>query len=68
MTTSRWCREWCREWYRFCCLGLVVIPALISPPAVRAQNPQLRIGEAVPRDVREMYDRGLQFLVSTQTD
>ena len=26
------------------------------------------IGEAVPRDVREMYDRGLQFLASTQSE
>src|SRR5437870_1652852 len=33
-----------------------------------AQPPNARIGEAVPRDVREMYDKGLQFLVKTQTE
>jgi hypothetical protein len=33
-----------------------------------AQPPNARIGEAVPRDVREMYDKGLQYLVKTQTD
>ncbi|MFN8857109.1 MAG: squalene--hopene cyclase [Planctomycetaceae bacterium] len=50
---------------------LVAIAALVSLlPAspLGAQGPQVRIGEAVPRDVREMYDRGLQFLVSTQTE
>lgn len=31
-----------------------------------AQPPNARIGEAVPRDVREMYDKGLQYLVQTQ--
>lgn len=39
----------------------------VSLPAV-AQAPNIRYGEAVPRDVREMYDRGLQFLVSTQSE
>src|SRR5207253_406875 len=33
-----------------------------------AQPPNARIGEAVPRDVREMYDRGLQFLMKTQSE
>ena len=33
-----------------------------------AQLVQEHIGEVVPRDVREMYDRGLQYLVKTQTD
>lgn len=33
-----------------------------------AQPAQEHIGEVVPRDVREMYDRGLQYLVKTQTD
>jgi hypothetical protein len=38
--------------------------------ACRAQTqvPGTRFGEVVPRDVREMYDRGLQFLASKQTD
>src|SRR6516164_9548647 len=33
-----------------------------------AQPPNARIGEAVPRDVRELYDKGLQFLVKTQSE
>lgn len=34
----------------------------------RAQVVQEHIGEIVPRDVREMYDRGLQYLVKTQSE
>jgi len=34
----------------------------------RAQVPTSRFGEVVPRDVREMYDRGVQFLANTQSD
>lgn len=33
-----------------------------------AQLPEIRTGDPVPRDVREIYDRGLQFLVKTQTE
>src|SRR5262249_4228764 len=33
-----------------------------------AQVPNVRYGEVVPRDVREMYDRGLQYMASTQTE
>jgi hypothetical protein len=33
-----------------------------------AQLPTARFGEVVPRDVREMYDRGLQYLANTQSD
>lgn len=32
-----------------------------------AQPPTEHMGETVPRDVREMYDRGLQYLANTQT-
>ncbi len=32
-----------------------------------AQPPGVSRGEPVPRDVREMYDRGLQYLATTQT-
>jgi hypothetical protein len=38
-----------------------------APDRAFGQLPDTRIGEVVPRDVREMYDRGLQFLVSTQS-
>jgi hypothetical protein len=33
-----------------------------------AQPPNARIGEAVPRDVREIYDKGLQYLAKTQSE
>src|SRR5262249_20567181 len=33
-----------------------------------AQVPTARFGEVVPRDVRELYDRGLQFLAKSQTE
>jgi hypothetical protein len=38
-----------------------------ATPAV-AQLSELRYGEAVPRDVREMYDRGLQYLANSQAE
>ena len=49
---------------------LVLLTAIMSTMAVPAvaQPPSIRIGEAVPRDVREIYDRGLQYLVSTQNE
>jgi len=33
-----------------------------------AQAPNAQIGEAVPRDVREMYDKGLHYLAQAQTE
>jgi hypothetical protein len=33
-----------------------------------SQPPNTRIGEAVPRDVRELYEKGLQYLVKTQSE
>jgi hypothetical protein len=39
---------------------------LTTAPSV-AQPPTTRGGEVVPRDVREMYDRGLQHLATTQS-
>lgn len=52
---------------RYCASGLIAT-ALVSIAAVpaRAQLPSSRFGEVVPRDVREMYDRGLQYLATTQ--
>jgi hypothetical protein len=38
------------------------------PHAAVAQVPLLHHGEVVPRDVREMYDRGLQYLAGKQTE
>ncbi len=39
---------------------------LIYP--VAAQPPSTRVSEAIPRDVREIYDRGLAYLVSSQSE
>jgi hypothetical protein len=36
--------------------------------AAVAQPTNASIGEAVPRDVRELYDKGLQYLIKTQTE
>jgi hypothetical protein len=38
------------------------------PQRVVAQSPNIRIGEVVPRDVREMYDRGMQYLANSQQE
>ena len=56
--------EWtgCRAW-----IQAVVVVAWMAGPAA-AQIPTSRFGEAVPRDVREMYDRGLQYLARTQSE
>lgn len=45
-------------------IGTVVFAAAVAV----AQPPNATVGEAVPRDVRELYDKGLQFLVKTQTE
>jgi hypothetical protein len=39
---------------------------LAGAHAAMAQVPSARFGEVIPRDVREMYDRGLQYLAKTQ--
>ncbi len=41
---------------------------LIAPGQTAAQPPNNRIGEVVPRDVRELYDRGVQYLAGAQTE
>ncbi|MFO1020096.1 MAG: hypothetical protein U0903_05295 [Planctomycetales bacterium] len=46
--------------------ALFCLTATVSPAP--AQDPNARMGEVVPRDVREMYDRGVQYLASTQSD
>lgn len=48
------------------CVGLAALFASAEPAS--AQLPTVRQGEVVPRDVREMYDRGLQYLATTQTE
>jgi hypothetical protein len=47
---------------------IAFLAAISLGPSVYAQLPEIRTGDAVPRDVREMYDRGLKFLVDTQSE
>ncbi len=51
------------------CAVAAVVCGLIwgqLPATAQAQIPSIRHGDVVPRDVREMYDRGMQFLASSQ--
>ena len=48
-------------------IGVLALALCLSAQAI-AQPPTARVGEVVPRDVREMYDRGLQFLATTQNE
>ena len=56
------------SWFRVApvALSLTVVLLGLGGPA-RGQLPTAQVGESVPRDIREMYDRGLQFLATTQT-
>ena len=68
-----WARPTLRRCSQFLWLDvatLAVICVLIgaAPARVSAQPPAMRSGEMVPRDVREMYDRGLQYLATTQSE
>jgi hypothetical protein len=47
-------------------LALILLGTMVG--AAGAQPPNARIGEAVPRDVRELYDKGMQYLAKTQTE
>jgi hypothetical protein len=47
---------------------MVVAVVVVVASTARAQTVQVHIGEVVPRDVREMYDRGLQYLTKTQSE
>lgn len=46
----------------------VLLGLSAAGPVAWGQLPEIRTGDAVPRDVREMYDRGLKYLVQTQTE
>ena len=54
---------------RMAWLGLALAAFAMGPvDSVLAQPPGAQVGEVVPRDVREMYDRGLQYLAASQTE
>ncbi|MDA0658874.1 MAG: terpene cyclase/mutase family protein [Planctomycetota bacterium] len=42
---------------------------ILAPAVLHAQSPlPVQVGDAVPREVREMYERGLQYLATSQTE
>jgi hypothetical protein len=54
---------------RLALAALATVLAAVAPTATaRAQLPQEHIGDAIPRDVREIYDRGLKWLITQQAD
>lgn len=46
---------------------LLLLTFLLAAGQAKAQLPTTRTGDAIPRDMREIYDRGLQYLVSKQS-
>jgi hypothetical protein len=50
------------------CFAAASALMLLDPLVAVGQQPVISIGEAVPRDVREIYDRGLQYLASSQSE
>ncbi len=48
--------------------GLLLLFALLPGRVLFAQLPDTNYGEAVPRDVRELYDRGLKYLSESQSE
>src|SRR5262245_27273301 len=53
---------------RLACAILLAVSAALWGSAAAAEPPGSRVGDVFPRDVREMYDRGLQFLATTQPE
>ena len=51
-----------RSGLQFTLIVTVSFGAMVAQ--AQAQAPAVRVGEVVPRDVREIYERGLQYLVS----
>jgi hypothetical protein len=57
----------CIDWR---CLSVLAVLSLCSVPfqaSVSAQDPQLRFGSDVPREVEQVYERGLKWLSANQT-
>lgn len=47
---------------------LALAGGLLLAAVAAAQPPSVKTGEAIPRDMREIYDRGLTYLVSKQSE
>jgi hypothetical protein len=56
------------RWLEVGVLGACVLLGVVVPVRAQVQPPGSHFGEVVPRDVREMYDRGLQYLASKQDE
>jgi hypothetical protein len=44
----------------------IAVCAALAAPAARAEGPLVKYGDPVPRDVREIYDAGIRYLLKTQ--
>jgi hypothetical protein len=53
-------------WARACFLGCACFLVWGSSGVAAAQPPAIRVGDPVPRDIRELYDAGCRYLVRTQ--
>jgi hypothetical protein len=62
----RWSAACWRSWIARPALLPVFLATVAWAATAAAQVPFSHRGEAVPRDVREVYDRGLQYLVGAQ--
>jgi hypothetical protein len=49
-------------------VAVAAAPVVAAVSEARADGPLVRYGDPVPRDVREMYDAGLRFLLKTQDE
>ncbi|MDB4639317.1 squalene--hopene cyclase [bacterium] len=47
-------------------LAIISLFSIASCPQIKGQGLEIRSGDPVPRDVRDMYDRGLAFMSRTQ--
>jgi len=54
--------------FRRVMLAVAAVAGLVAPRNAQAEGPLVRYGDPVPRDVREMYDAGLRFLIKTQDE
>jgi hypothetical protein len=45
----------------------VLLAVMLLPGIVRAQDPQLRFGSDVPREVEQIYEKGLKWLAENQS-
>ncbi|MEZ6068102.1 MAG: hypothetical protein R3B90_20850 [Planctomycetaceae bacterium] len=47
---------------------LLMLAVVFAPRGASAQLSDLYTGDPIPRDVREMYEKGLDYLVQTQQE